>query len=88
MTGPNARFTQNPVIVKVEGPEQVDLTLVDLPGIIQFGDGKEEVESMIKKYIESEMSLILVIRKADDDNENVEALRVAKEVDENFDRTL
>ena len=43
---------------------------------------------MIKKYITSEMSLILVVRKADDDNENVEALRVVKEVDSEFSRTL
>lgn len=43
---------------------------------------------MIKGYITSEMSLILVVRKADDDNENVEALRVAKEVNEDFSRTL
>lgn len=43
---------------------------------------------MIKKFIDSDMSLILVVRKADDDNENVEALRIAKEVDEEFSRTL
>ena len=43
---------------------------------------------MIKKYIKSEMSLIIVVRKADDDDENVEALRIAKEVDETFSRTL
>lgn len=43
---------------------------------------------MIKGYITSEMSLILVVRKADDDNENVEALRVAKDVNEDFSRTL
>ena len=49
---------------------------------------KEEVEMMIKKYIKSEMSLIIVVRKADDDDENVEALRIAKEVDETFSRTL
>ena len=39
---------------------------------------------MITKFIKSEMSLLLVVRKADDDNENVEALRVVKEVDETF----
>ena len=32
---------------------------------------------MIKEFIKSPMSLIIVVRKADDDNENVEALRVA-----------
>jgi len=43
---------------------------------------------MIKSFIKSKMSLLLVVRKADDDNENVEALRVVKEVDEHFERTL
>ena len=86
--GPDAIFTNEPVIVKVEGPNQVDLTLVELPGLIQYGEGKEEIENMIKSFIKSKMSLLLVVRKADDDNENVEALRVVKEVDENFERTL
>ena len=43
----------------VVGPEQMDIILVDLPGIIHVGDCKEDVKNLINKYVRSKRSLIL-----------------------------
>jgi len=45
----------------------VNLTLVDLPGIIHNGEELEiqRIKNMIEKYISSKLTLILVVRTAD-----------------------
>jgi hypothetical protein len=64
-----------------------DLVLVDLPGIVHT-DESSTVTEMIKKYIEPEESLILVITKATLDNENAEALNLVGKTDPTGERTL
>jgi GTP-binding protein EngB required for normal cell division len=65
-----------------------DLVLVDLPGIIHSGEGKEEVNAMIRKYIEPEETLIVVVTEAKQDEEGALALALAAEYDPTGERTL
>jgi hypothetical protein len=39
------KTSQKEIRVKVRGPDQIDLVVVDLPGIINAGDGKEDTQS-------------------------------------------
>ena len=76
------------VIVRVSHPEAVDLTVVDLPGLVQNAKGWERVEAMVRKYIRSPDCLIVVVQPANDDVETTAAARFAAEVDPAGARTL
>ena len=65
----------------IEGPEQADLDLVDLPGIIQDGPQKEVINNMIMQYISKQTSLIILCHECNKDTECVAAYRMASEVD-------
>lgn len=59
------KVSNDPIRVTYVAPNNVDLVVVDLPGIIHHGEGVEEVDEMIRTYIKSEMTLIVVVREAD-----------------------
>ena len=82
------KVDDTPITVHAEGADCWDLVLVDLPGIIANGDGKEEVIAMIRKYIADKQSLIIVVTEAQRDDENALALELAKEYDPEEERTL
>ncbi len=82
------KVSDTPITIQAEGCDLNDLVLVDLPGIISNGAGKNEVISMIKKYITPEQSLLLVVTEATRDDENAQALELAKLVDPDEQRTL
>ena len=84
----NDKVSQTPITIHAEGCDMNDLVLVDLPGIIANGPGKADVIAMIKKYITPEQSLILVVTEATRDDENAQALELAKMVDPDEQRTL
>ena len=84
----NSKVSQTPITIHAEGCDMNDLVLVDLPGIIANGPGKADVIAMIKKYITPEQSLILVVTEAKSDDENAQALELAKMVDPDEQRTL
>jgi hypothetical protein len=60
-------FSDNVIVLEITGKEQTDLTLVDLPGIIQNAGVNEDknnvalIEGMVKSYIEKECLILLVI---------------------------
>lgn len=61
------QFSRNVVVIEITGPAVTDLTLVDLPGIIQNvapgedADNPKLVESLVKHYIQKDCLILLVI---------------------------
>ncbi|KAI1718201.1 dynamin central region domain-containing protein [Ditylenchus destructor] len=94
LTGINKGISDVPIVLKVSSDKVVNLTLVDLPGItkVPVGDQPKDIElkirAMIMKYIENPKSLILAVTTANQDITNSDALKMAKEVDEEGLRTL
>jgi GTPase SAR1 family protein len=84
----DTKVDATPITIHAEGADCWDLVLVDLPGIIANGEGKEEVVDMIRKYIADEQSLIIVVTEAQRDDESALALELAKEYDPEETRTL
>ena len=87
-------FSQDVLRIEVSGPKQPQLSIVDLPGIIQAGTDNitEEdiilVEKLVMSYILKPRSIILAIITASTDPENQVVLRKAREVDPEGLRTL
>jgi hypothetical protein len=66
-------FTNNSVVLEVEGAE-ADLTIVDLPGIIQFHEQGQRyvdlIKSMVTNTIQQDHTIIVMALTAVDDLEN------------------
>ena len=84
----DAKISSSQITVRVSGPSQDDLDIVDLPGIIHNGPGSEETVQLIEKYIQSEQTLILVVSEAKQDDELVSALKLAAKHDQAGTRSL
>ena len=82
------KVTETPINITVKGRQFQNLALVDLPGMIQYGYGIEEVKKMIRKYIAPKQSLILLVTEAKVNDENSEAIGFAKEYDPYESRTI
>uniref|UniRef100_A0AC35EU33 Dynamin-type G domain-containing protein n=1 Tax=Panagrolaimus sp. PS1159 TaxID=55785 RepID=A0AC35EU33_9BILA len=82
------------ISLKIYSANVVNLSLVDLPGItkVPVDDQPANIEGlileMIKPFIINENSIILAVTPANYDFANSEALKLAREVDANGDRTL
>ena len=72
------KISNTPIEIEVIGNLQVDLIVIDLPGIIHNGDGSNEVKDLIKQYINNERTLVLVCTPGDADEETQEALEITK----------
>ena len=92
--GKNKGISPVPIVLKIFSPRVVNLSLIDLPGItkIPVGDQPEDIEQKIKKmirlYIQNPNSLILAISPGNYDIANSDALKLAREVDPEGERTL
>jgi|SaaInlV_150m_DNA_4_1039716.scaffolds.fasta_scaffold08756_1 GTPase SAR1 family protein len=84
----SSKVIDMPITILAEGNSFEDLVLVDLPGIIAHGDGKNEVIAMIKQFIKPEQSLILIVTEAKQDEENASALDLAKQFDSEEERSI
>ena len=74
------KISNTPIEIEVIGNLQVDLIVIDLPGLIHNGDGKNEVKHLIKQYINNERTLVLVCTHGDADEETQEALEITKDM--------
>ena len=74
------KISDTPIEIEVIGNLQVDLIVIDLPGLIHNGDGKNEVKHLIKQYINNERTLVLVCTSGDADEETQEALEITKDM--------
>jgi dynamin 1-like protein len=94
VAGKNKGISSEPIFLKIFSPRVVDLTLVDLPGIVKVSIGDQphdidqQVRDLILQYISNPNSIILAITPANTDLANSDALKIAKEVDPNFQRTV
>ncbi|CAL8129032.1 unnamed protein product [Orchesella dallaii] len=86
--------TRRPITMKIYSPEVVDLTLVDLPGLVEnCVDGQpedlvEKIQELVLKYIQNPNSIILAVTAATTDIADSKCIRMAREVDPDGVRTL
>jgi len=94
VAGYNKGISNDPIILKIFSQNVIDLTLVDLPGIVKvpMGDQPDDIESKVRdlliEYISNPNALILAVTPANIDIANSDALKLAKEVDPKFQRTM
>jgi len=94
LVGENKAISAIPISLEVYSSKVVDITLVDLPGIVvnPVGDQPQDIEiqvrTMILSYIQHPNSLILAISPANVDIATSEAIKIAREVDPKGERTL
>lgn len=87
-------FSSDVLRVEVTGPNQTNLTLVDLPGLIhaenkqQSADDVNLVYSLIKSYMVKPRSIILAVVSAKNDYANQIVTKLARGVDPKGVRTL
>lgn len=93
-TCPGNSISPDPIRLRIFSPNVVDLTLVDLPGVVkvsthsQKSDIVEKIREMVYTFIRPENALILAISAANVDLANSDALSMAKEVDPKGERTV
>lgn len=67
------KFSRNVVVLEISGAN-VDLSLIDLPGIIQSEQGGDDnvelVQQLVKDYMQRERSIIVAALSCKDDMEN------------------
>ncbi|KAM3935766.1 interferon-induced GTP-binding protein Mx1-like isoform 1-T2 [Leptodactylus fuscus] len=94
MAGPGLGISSELISLEVVSPEVPDLTLIDLPGIARVAVGNqprdigEKIKRLIKKYIERQETICLVVVPCNVDIATTEALEMAREVDPSGERTL
>uniref|UniRef100_A0A5S6R116 Probable deoxycytidylate deaminase n=1 Tax=Trichuris muris TaxID=70415 RepID=A0A5S6R116_TRIMR len=94
LLGSNKAISKQPIIMKMFSTKVVNLTLVDLPGIIKIPVGDQptdieaEIDEMVMSYIRSDSSIILAITAANQDFATSDSLKLARKVDPQGDRTL
>ena len=87
-------FADDILKVEIAGPEQSNLTLVDLPGLIhseskqQSAKDVELVSALVRSYMSNTRSIILAVVSAKNDYANQVVTRLAREVDPKGHRTL
>ena len=87
-------FAQDVLSIRIEGPRRPQLTLVDVPGLIQTetqGSTKEDREMVARiteDYIPPPRTICLAVISATDDYANQPILTRVREVDPNGERTL
>ena len=87
-------FTEDVLRVELFGPNQAQLTLVDLPGLIQSENKQQStadvhlVTNLVKSYMLSSRSVILAVVSAKNDYANQSVTRLAHESDPKGQRTL
>ncbi|XP_065113428.1 dynamin 3a isoform X2 [Paramisgurnus dabryanus] len=94
VTGSNKGISSIPINLRVYSPNVLNLTLIDLPGItkVPVGDQPPDIEyqirDMIMQFICKENCLILAVTPANMDLANSDALKLAKDVDPQGQRTI
>ena len=92
--GVNKGVNHTPISLTIYSPHVVNLTLVDLPGLTkvpvkgQPQDVMDQIYQMVLKYISMPSSLILALTAANMDLANSDALKLAREIDPNGERTI
>ncbi|KAF2707539.1 hypothetical protein K504DRAFT_383111 [Pleomassaria siparia CBS 279.74] len=89
--GGDPEFYEDVLHISYTGPDVPSLTIVDLPGLIQFqinGTGAETVSSLVRRYMEDQKSIILAVVSASNDSANQIILKYVQELDPKSSRTM
>mgnify|MGYP000701745628 CR=1 FL=1 len=87
------QISKQALLLNVHAPWLPDLTLIDLPGIIQVtskqqdGGSVDAIEELIHEYLDKPSSIILAIIQACNDIETSAAIKYAKKFDPDGERT-
>ncbi|KAG2725543.1 hypothetical protein I3760_01G070700 [Carya illinoinensis] len=93
-TGRTKQISTVPIHLSIFSPNVVNLTLVDLPGLTKVAvDGQPEsivqdIENMVRSYIEKPNCIILAISPANQDLATSDAIKISREVDPKGERTF
>ncbi|MBA0751281.1 hypothetical protein Gogos_000216 [Gossypium gossypioides] len=94
MTGKTKQISPVPIHLSIYSPNVVNLTLIDLPGLTKVAiEGQpetivEDIETMVRSYVEKPNCIILAISPANQDIATSDAMKLAREVDPSGDRTF
>jgi len=94
IAGVNKGISNIPIVLKIFSPNVVDLTLVDLPGLVNVAVGDQpinidkQVRELVLEYIVNPNAIILAVSPASMDIANSDSLKIAREVDPTYQRTL
>jgi len=92
--GMRGHVTKNPINLKIYSPNVLTLTLVDLPGLVmnavadQPQDIEAQIEQMVTEYVRPSNTIMLAVSPANADIATSSALRLAKKLDPEGERTL
>ncbi|KAL0547003.1 hypothetical protein IC582_016924 [Cucumis melo] len=93
-TGRSKQISSVPIHLSIYSPNVVNLTLIDLPGLTKVAvEGQpesivQEIEMMVRSYIEKPNCIILAISPANQDLATSDAIKISREVDPTGERTL
>ncbi|KAJ1697277.1 hypothetical protein LUZ63_005789 [Rhynchospora breviuscula] len=94
ITGKTKAISNMPIHLSVYSPNVVNLTLIDLPGLTKVAvEGQAEsivqdIENMVRSYVEKPNCIILAISPANQDIATSDAIKLAREVDPTGERTF
>jgi GTPase SAR1 family protein len=94
VTGRSRQISPVPIHLSVYSPNVVNLTLIDLPGLTKIAiEGQSdsivgEIENMVRSYIEKPNTIILAVSPANQDIATSDAIKIAREVDPQGERTF
>ncbi|XP_058078756.1 phragmoplastin DRP1C isoform X1 [Magnolia sinica] len=94
ITGKSKNISNIPIHLSIYSPNVVNLTLIDLPGLTKVAiEGQpesivEDIENMVRSYVEKPNSIILAISPANQDIATSDAIKLAREVDPSGERTF
>ncbi|KAF8038308.1 hypothetical protein BT93_B0986 [Corymbia citriodora subsp. variegata] len=94
VTGRSKQISPVPIHLSIYSPNVVNLTLIDLPGLTKVAvEGQpetivEDIENMVRSYVEKPNSIILAISPANQDIATSDAIKLAREVDPSGERTF
>ncbi|XP_047180893.1 phragmoplastin DRP1C-like [Vigna umbellata] len=94
ITGKTKAISNVPIQLSIYSPHVVNLTLIDLPGLTKVAvEGQSEsivqdIENMVRSYIEKPNCIILAISPANQDIATSDAIKISREVDPSGERTF
>ncbi|KAJ1437866.1 P-loop containing nucleoside triphosphate hydrolase [Sesbania bispinosa] len=94
ITGKSKQISNVPIHLSIYSPNVVNLTLIDLPGLTKVAvEGQPEtivqdIENMVRSYVEKPNCIILAISPANQDIATSDAIKIAREVDPSGERTF
>ncbi|XP_043690237.1 phragmoplastin DRP1E-like isoform X2 [Telopea speciosissima] len=93
ITGRTKQISPIPIHLSIYSPN-VNLTLIDLPGLTKVAiEGQpdsivQDIENMVRSYVEKPNSIILAISPANQDIATSDAIKLSREVDPTGERTF